>query len=286
VKCHQHVTERSHAQRQPSVNLNGSGQLIRPLLLLIALAWNLLCLQGVGLNEPSVPVLAHMEIECSVVSSMRNAGTIELFRYWNHIRDGQPAPKRTQIEPIDIRTYLADTFILEQGLRREVTFRLAGTRVCAIYGRELKDYSFFGLFSLGDMGLAKRLINACFLDKTVSVIGFDGITKSKKVAAFEGIFMPLAGPGESERIFGAIFSDSKPFWLGAEPVAESRITSVRIIDPDKELVLNNRPSVAVPPIRPGFHNLERRKLTETNSTQTIRQVGHLTVITGGRSEEE
>lgn len=225
-----------------------------------------------------------MKLECSVVSRMRNAGTIELFRYWNHVRDGKPAPKRTQIEPIDIRSHLADTFILEQGLRREVTFRLAGTRVCAIYGRELKDYSFFGLFSLGDMSLAKRLINACFLDKTVSVIGFDGITSSRKVASFEGIFMPLSGPGESERILGAIFSDSKPFWLGAEPVNESRITSVRIIDPDKELVLHNRPSVSVPPIGPTLDNLTQRGPVATKGIQIGRQFGHLTVISGGRSE--
>ena len=36
---------------------------------------------------------------------------------------------------------------------------------------------------------------------------------------------------------------------------ESRITSVRIIDPEKELVLNNRPSVAVPPLDPALGNL-------------------------------
>ena len=57
-----------------------------------------------------------MKRECSVDNRMRNAGTIELFHYWNRIRDGKPAPLRTQIEPVDIRTYLADTFILEQGL--------------------------------------------------------------------------------------------------------------------------------------------------------------------------
>ena len=282
----QHVTRYHAAQRQPSVNLNAGGRLIRLKPIAFALAWNLLCLHGECLNEPNVPVLAHVKIECGVVSSMRNAGTIELFRYWNHIRDGKPAPKRTQIEPIDIRTYLADTFILEQGLRLEVTFRLAGTRVCAIYGRELKDYSFFGLFSLGDMSLAKRLINACFLDKTVSVIGFDGITKSKKVAGFESVFMPLSGPGESERIFGAIFCETKPFWLGAEPVVESRITSVRIVDPDKELVLSNRPSVAVPPIGPSIRNLSQQNFPASHGSLTRRQVGHLTVITGGRSEAD
>jgi hypothetical protein len=215
---------------------------------------------------------------------MRNAGTIELFRYWNRIRDGKPAPKRTQIEPIDIRTWLADTFILEQGMRREVTFRLAGTRMCAIYGRELKDYSFFGLFSLGDMGLAKRLINACFADKTVSIISFDGITRTKKVAGFEAIFMPLASNGESDRIFGAFFCDTKPYWIGSEPVVESRITSVRIIDPDKELVLSNRPSVAVPPIGPTLNNLSSAGIDATTGARDGRQVGHLTVIAGGLSD--
>ena len=29
------------------------------------------------------------------------------------------------------------------------------------------------------MSLAKRIINACFLEKTVSVITFDGITRTK-----------------------------------------------------------------------------------------------------------
>lgn len=216
---------------------------------------------------------------------MRNAGTIELFRYWNRIRDGKPAPRRTQIEPIDIRNHLADTFILEKGMRNEVTFRLAGTRVCAIYGRELKDYSFYGLFSLGDVGLAKRLMNACLVEKIVSVINFDGITRSKKVACFEAIFMPLANNGESERIFGAVFTDTKPYWLGAEPVIESRITSVRIVDPAKDLILSNRPSVEVPPLGPSLDNLSGHRLPAAHGKTEGRQVGHLTVIHGGLSEQ-
>lgn len=215
---------------------------------------------------------------------MRNAGTKELYQYWNRIRDGQPAPLRTQIEPVDIRTYLADTFILEQGFSREITFRLAGTRVCAIYGRELKDFSFFSLFTLPDMSLAKRIINACLLEKTVSVITFDGITRNKRVSGFEAIFMPLANNGEGGRLFGAIFSESKPFWLGADPVVESRITSVRIIDPEKELVFNNRPSVTVPSMDPSLRNLSVGRQIQGESGKDFKRFGHLTVIPGGRAE--
>ena len=30
---------------------------------------------------------------------MKEEGSIALFQYWNRLRDGRPAPKRTEIEP-------------------------------------------------------------------------------------------------------------------------------------------------------------------------------------------
>lgn len=217
---------------------------------------------------------------------MSNPGTTDLFLYWNRIRDGKPAPLRTQIEPVDIRAHLADTFILEQGMRKDVTFRLAGTRVCAIYGRELKNYAFFSLFSLADISLVKRLANACFLEKTVSMITFDGISKGRRVLGFEAIFMPLANTTESTRLFGAIFPAEKPYWLGADPIVESRVTSVRVIDPDKELVfLNNRPRVDVPPMGPSIENLSGPRAIYTSRNEPAKRFGHLTVIAGGLSED-
>lgn len=216
---------------------------------------------------------------------MSNPGTTELFLYWNRIRDGQPAPLRTQIEPVDIRTHLADTFILEQGFGKGVTFRLAGTRVCAIYGRELKNHSFFSLFSLGDISLVKRLVTSCFVEKTVCQVTFDGISRSRKVLGFDAIFLPLATSAESARLFGAVFPTEKPYWLGADPITESRLTSVRVIDPDKELVfLNNRPKVTVPPIGPALENISGPQALAPANPANARRVGHLTVISGGKSE--
>jgi hypothetical protein len=215
---------------------------------------------------------------------MRNPGTSDLYQYWNRLRDGNPAPMRTQIEPVDIRAHLADTFILEQGLRKDSTFRLAGTRVCAIYGRELKNYSFLSLFSSGDAGLVRRLVDSCFADKAVSVITFDGISKNQRVTGFEAIFMPLADNGEGPRLFGAIFADQKPYWLGADPIVQSRMTSVRVIDPNKDLVLFNRPTVIVPPLRPSVDHISGPRSIAGESPDPARRFGHLTVIAGGLSE--
>jgi hypothetical protein len=63
--------------------------------------------------------------------NMKLDGSIALFQYWDRLRAGRLAPKRTEIEPADIKTLLADTFILEKDARGEAVFRLAGTRLCA-----------------------------------------------------------------------------------------------------------------------------------------------------------
>ena len=84
----------------------------------------------------------HQTTDCAEQHSMNQNGSITLFHYWNRLRDGRPAPKRSEVEPADIKSLLADTFILERDTRGEAVFRLAGTRLCASYGRELKGFSF------------------------------------------------------------------------------------------------------------------------------------------------
>ena len=93
---------------------------------------------------------------------MKLDGSIALFQYWNRLRAGRPAPKRTEIEPADIKTLLADTFILEKDTRGEAVFRLAGTRLCAIYGRELKGFAFASLWQEKDQRMVARLAHGAF----------------------------------------------------------------------------------------------------------------------------
>ena len=98
--------------------------------------------------------MAHMMAERAERINMKQDGSIALFHYWNRLRDGRAAPKRTEIEPADIKSLLADTFILEKDTRGEAVFRLAGTRLCAIYGRELKGFSFSSLWKAKDQRLS------------------------------------------------------------------------------------------------------------------------------------
>jgi hypothetical protein len=210
---------------------------------------------------------------------MNQNGSITLFQYWNRLRDRRPAPRRSEVEPADIKTLLADTFILEKDTRGEAVFRLAGTRLCAGYGRELKGFSFPSLWREKDQRLVSRLIHGVFEQKSVVLITYEGFSRNGRSNRFELLALPLDGGVENPRCLGVISAVEKPFWLGADPITDALIDTIRVIDPDKEpMFLKNRPEISVPSLAP----------TELGAPETIsalgrsRRIRHLVVFEGGR----
>jgi len=66
---------------------------------------------------------------------MKHASSRELFMHWQDRRRARIAPERAEIEPGAIRKALADVFLLGAEADAEPRFRLAGTRVCALFGQ-------------------------------------------------------------------------------------------------------------------------------------------------------
>src|SRR5579875_2008673 len=79
--------------------------------------------------------------------AMRHVSTRAVFAHWSERRGNRPAPERREIDPSAIRHALGDTFILAADLMAELRFRLAGTRLCALFCRELKGESFGSLWN-------------------------------------------------------------------------------------------------------------------------------------------
>lgn len=211
---------------------------------------------------------------------MKQEATVELFHYWNRLRDGRPAPKRTEVEPADIKTLLADTFILEKDGRGEPVFRLAGTRLCAIYGRELKGFSFGSLWRERDRRILARLLNGMFIDKSVVVVTFDGISSGGRTMPFELVVLPLEGGDQSARSIGLVTPCERAFWLGADRIVDANITSMRVFDPQHEpLFLKNRPEIEVPATEGPAPEALRDAVPGTT-----RRVQHLVVLEGGRED--
>jgi len=213
---------------------------------------------------------------------MRQDTSMELFQYWDRLRQNRPAPKRTDIEPADIKSLLADTLILERDVRGEPVFRLAGTRICAIFGQELKGFSFASLWAARDRRVISRLAESCFSNKAVVVVSFQGLTRTGRSNPFEMLLLPLDGGRDNPRALGSIVAEDRPYWLGADIIEESTITSLRVIDPDRDPVfLKNRPAVSVPALDPIS---DMPHIRAGYRAETARRIRHLVVIDGGKSE--
>lgn len=210
---------------------------------------------------------------------MKQPGSIQLFQYWNRLRNGRPAPKRTEIEPADIKALLPDTFILEKDTGGKAVFRLAGTRLCAVYGRELKGFSFPSLWREQDQRLVARIAEGVFQTKTLAVLTFEACSRSRRTLAFEMLLLPLDGGIEHPRSLGIMSARDKPFWMGADPLVEGRIESVRVVDPDRE-----------PPFAGGLQQigLPAAIIDESTASEArrvlrgARRIRHLVVLDGGR----
>lgn len=212
---------------------------------------------------------------------MKQDGSIALFQYWNGLRAGRPAPVHTEIEPAAIKAVLADTFILERRPRGNAAFRLAGTRVCGIYGRELRGVSFASLWDIEDKPQVEHIVGNVFSSGNVVAISFDGVTRGRRSTAFEMILLPLDNTaGQAPRCLGLVSSVDKPFWLGADAIVGGRIGSLGVIDPARTVFRANRAAIDVPALSPVELPLEDEALRPAGA----RRVRHLVVLDGGRVE--
>src|SRR5262245_45616689 len=61
-----------------------------------------------------------------------------LYTYWNGLRAGRIAPLRLEIDPSRIGAILPEIFLLERVDAGTYCYRLAGTRLCEMFGSELR----------------------------------------------------------------------------------------------------------------------------------------------------
>ena len=151
---------------------------------------------------------------------MKHASNRKLFDHWSLRRGPRLAPRRADIEPGAIRHALADTFMLE-ACGPGYVFRLAGTRVCALFGRELKGEDFTGLWRhLHRTALTELL--AVVTEETLGVVASaTGATATdvRLPVRLELLLLPLAHRDEAEaRILGSLAPLTEPYWLFAKPV--------------------------------------------------------------------
>jgi hypothetical protein len=168
-------------------------------------------------------------------AAMKHASTREVFDYWNELRGERVAPQRGEIEPGAIRRFLGDTFILAHDPPGGHRFRLAGTRVCALFCRELKGESFVDLWAKAERAAMREHIAAVAGESVGLVAGARGTNSEGEPIDLELLLLPLVHRDRSQaRLLGVLAPLSLPYWLGTSALADLSCGALRHLGPDME----------------------------------------------------
>ena len=77
---------------------------------------------------------------------MKHSASREFFAYWDEKRNGASAPERSDLAPEGMRHLLGDVFVMTYDRKAGFPLRVAGTRVCALLGRDIKNERFIEMF--------------------------------------------------------------------------------------------------------------------------------------------
>lgn len=123
---------------------------------------------------------------------MKHPSSREFFAYWDDKRGTAHAPDRSDIEPSALRDLLADIFVLSYDSEAGYPFRVAGTRVCALFGRDMKDASFAALFAANARREIEEIIAAVAEETLPAIAGLTATAQDGNLTHLELLLLPFS----------------------------------------------------------------------------------------------
>jgi hypothetical protein len=161
---------------------------------------------------------------------MKHAASRDLYTYWQALRGRRPAPQRAEIEPAAIRHVLSEAFIVALDRGTGYPLRLAGTRVCALFGRELKGESFLGLWDEASRKTIRDLLQLLTSEMVGTVAGVTAQSTDGEPLDLELLLLPLIAPRPMlARSIGVLAPMKAPQWIGLRTIGALTLGSRRHI---------------------------------------------------------
>jgi hypothetical protein len=165
---------------------------------------------------------------------MKHASNREFFAYWDEKRGDARAPDRSEIEPGAVRELLGDIFVLSYDGAAGHPFRVAGTRVCALLGRDLKDRSFSALFKPDARREIDDIIAVVAEEMLAAVAGITATAEDGSPAHLELLLLPFSARAHTPLSLTGLLA---PFENGQRVLRDFTLTSWRYLaNPPQKLV--------------------------------------------------
>jgi len=164
---------------------------------------------------------------------MKHPSSRQFFAYWDAKRGHARAPDRGEIEPGAVRELLGDIFVLGYENEAGFPFRVAGTRVCALLGRDVKDTSFSTLFAEESRREIEDVVTYVAEEMLAAIAGITATSQDGKPAHLELLLLPFNNRAHAPISLTGLLA---PFEGDLGPLRDFKLTSWRYLHRPEKLV--------------------------------------------------
>lgn len=166
---------------------------------------------------------------------MRHSRSKLLYDYWASLSEDDTPPFRHEIEPHRIKSVLPNAFILQFHDPDHIVFRLAGTHICELYGREFRDQNFLQLWNDNARRSVRALINTVLHKGQPGIIEYTAETFDQTRIPAEILLLPLRdASGSNTRVLGCVVHKASQRFLGAKKIVSQEVIAVHILNDEEE----------------------------------------------------
>jgi hypothetical protein len=164
---------------------------------------------------------------------MKHPSSREFFAYWDKKRGDARAPDRSDFEPAAVRALLGDIFVLSYDSNAGYPFRVAGTRISALLGRDVKDQSFSGLFAAESRAEIEDVVGYVAEEMLAVVAGITATSANGGAAHLELLLLPFNTRAHTPISLTGLLA---PFEANPGTLRDFRLTSWRYLHRPEKLV--------------------------------------------------
>ncbi len=121
---------------------------------------------------------------------MKHRASVQLFELWETARGERPAPERAALPPESLRHLLPDVLIVAAD-ETSRPIRFAGTRVCALFGADLKARAVETLVAPASRHDFRDLLDIVVAETIGAVAGLTGRSPDGSTQPFEMLLLPF-----------------------------------------------------------------------------------------------
>jgi hypothetical protein len=161
---------------------------------------------------------------------MKHPATQQFFAYWDEKRGESKAPDRSDFAPEAVRELLADIFVLSCDASARYPFRVAGTRLCALLGHDLRDRSFTDLFDSEGRREIKDIMTVVTEEMLPAIAGITAMS-AEGLAHLELLLLPFNHRAHAPLSLTGLLV---PFESSHSKLRDFKLTSWRYLHPPTE----------------------------------------------------